>query len=197
MPPGLQAGEAPKKINAEFSVSSSLPPMVTGALAGEVEVSVTYLYLKAGVLRPARYLRGQSQGGSLFAVRMQWWGDRGPGTVLTPALLEVRDEKGDSARRAALSDANCALFPVRCGLDGLVAYLNDMVSCRVIVLLLSTVEHVHRFPDDTVTQILAQPRDTRFSVIDRKFLCDTSCCTLYQFCTKLMTSLSLWFFGVT
>lgn len=112
--------------DAEFTVSTSLPPMVTGAVAGEIELSVPYLYPKPGVLCATRYL-GNRRCEPLFAVRMQWWGDREPGTVLKPDLLTGRDEHGVKARQARLSKATCALFPVRCGLDGLVVYLRDMV----------------------------------------------------------------------
>lgn len=115
--------------DAEFTVSTSLPPMVTGAVVGEIELSVPYLYPKPGVLCRTRYL-GNRRCEPLFAVRMQWWGDREPGTtVLKPDLLTGRDEHGVKARQARLSKATCALFPVRCGLDGLVAYLRDMVRC--------------------------------------------------------------------
>lgn len=129
MPPTLHADSMPEAGGTEFTVSSSLPPMVTGALAGEMELSVPYLYPKPGVLRPTRYFRGR-QSEPLFAVRIQWWGDDGPGTVLKPGLLDGRDEKGERAQRAVLSNATCVLFPVRCGLDGLVAYLKDMVRGR-------------------------------------------------------------------
>lgn len=126
-PPFLKAGTNDAG-NAGFAVSSSLPPMVTGALAGEMELSVPYLSAKPGALRPTRDLRHRQYSDPLCAARIQWWGEGGPGTVLKPDLLGVRDEKGEMARRAVLSNATCALFPVRCGLDGLVAYLKDMVS---------------------------------------------------------------------
>lgn len=111
---------------ADFMVSSSLPPMVMGTLAGEIEVSVPYLYPKPGVLRPMTHSRdGQDE--PLFAVRVKWWGDSGAGTLLKPEVLDKRDGKGEIARQAVLSEATCALFPVRCELDGLVTYLKDMV----------------------------------------------------------------------
>ncbi|CAN0417917.1 unnamed protein product, partial [Laminaria digitata] len=88
--------------------------MVAGAVAGEMELSVPCLYPKPGVLEP------------MFAVRMMWWGDGGPGTVLKPTLLSGRDDGGEMAWRVRPSKATCALFPVRCELDGLVAYLKDM-----------------------------------------------------------------------
>ena len=114
----------------DFSVSSSLPPMVAGPIRGELELSVPCLYAKPGVLCPTRYLRDR-QSQPMFAVRMIWWGDSsGPGTVLKPNLLSGRDEGGEMARRARPSKATCALFPVRCGLDGLVAYLKDMVRAN-------------------------------------------------------------------
>lgn len=121
--PRRQAAEA---TDAEFTVSTSLPPMVTGVVAGEIELSVPYLYPKPGVLCATRYL-GNRRCEPMFAVRMQWWGDREPGTVLKPDLLTGKDEHGVKARQARLSKATCALFPVRCGLDGLVVYLRDMV----------------------------------------------------------------------
>lgn len=127
MPPASWARRSPEHGDVDFTVSSSLPPMVNGTVAGEMELSVPYLYPKPGVLCPIRYLRDR-RSEPLFAVRMQWWGDRGPGTVLKPVLLQGRDEHGERARRARLSKATCALFPVRCGLDGLAAYLKDMVS---------------------------------------------------------------------
>lgn len=113
---------------ANFTMSSSLPPMVMGDVAGEVELSVPFLYLKPGVLRPSNLRNHKS--GPLFAVRVKWWGDSGPGTVLKPGLLNIRDEKGEKARRANLTNATRALFPVRCDLDGLVTYLKDMVRIR-------------------------------------------------------------------
>ncbi|CAN0555725.1 unnamed protein product, partial [Ectocarpus sp. 12 AP-2014] len=85
--------------------------MVAGSVAGEMELSVPYLCPKPG---------------PMFVVRMQWWGDTGPGTVFKPGLLRGPDEDGERARRAQLSKATCALFPVRCALDGLLTYLTDM-----------------------------------------------------------------------
>lgn len=131
MPSPLQTAEIPDADDGAFTVSSSLPPMVTGALAGEMELSVPCFFAKPGTLRPSRYLRERQHGRSpLCAVRIQWWGDVGPGTVLKPDLSDMLDEKGQRARSAGLSSATCALFPVRCGLEGLVAYLKDMVSFR-------------------------------------------------------------------
>ncbi|CAN0065032.1 unnamed protein product [Hapterophycus canaliculatus] len=100
--------------------------MVAGDVAGEVELSVPYLYPKPGVLGPTRYLRDR-RSEPVFVVRMQWWGEGGPGTILKPGLLRGRDKDGERAQRAKMSKATCALFPVRCGLDGLVTYLSDMV----------------------------------------------------------------------
>lgn len=91
-----------------------------------MELSVPYLYPKPGVLCSTRYL-GDGQSEPMFVVRMQWWGESGPGTVFKPGLLRGRDEDGERARRAQLSKATCALFPVRCALDGLLTYLTDMV----------------------------------------------------------------------
>lgn len=110
----------------DFTLSSSLPPMIAGDLTGEIELSVPYLYAKPGVMCAMRYLRDR-QSEPLFAVSMLWWGEGGLGTVLKPDLLHGRDEHGEQARQTRLSKATCALFPVRCGLDGLVAYLKDMV----------------------------------------------------------------------
>ena len=104
--------------------------MVEGPLAGEIELLVPYLYPKPGALCSMRYLRdGQRE--PLFVVRLQWWGDGGPGTVLKPALLSFPDVRGERARRARLSKVTCTLFPVRCGAEGLAAYLEDMVSRNV------------------------------------------------------------------
>lgn len=128
MPPPFLKACTSETGDAGFAVSSSLPPMVTGTLAGEIELSVPYFDAKPGALRPTRYLHDRQYSDPLCAARIQWWGEGGPGTVLKPDLLGVRDEKRDRARRAALSDATCVLFPVRCELDGLVAYLKDMVS---------------------------------------------------------------------
>lgn len=115
-----------------FTLSSSLPPMVAGAVMGEMELSVPFLHPKPGVLCPTRYLRDR-QREPLFAVRMLWWGDDGPGTVLKPGVLSGRDKRGERARQEALlSKATCALFPVRCGLDGLTAYLKDMVRTLLL-----------------------------------------------------------------
>lgn len=112
--------------DADFTLSSSLPPMVTGAVTGELELSIPCLFAKPGVLCPTRYLRdGRSE--PLFAVRVHWWGESGPGTVFKPKLLRGRDEQGRQAQQEARSKAICALFPVRCGLDAITAYLQDMV----------------------------------------------------------------------
>lgn len=143
MPLASAARREPELNAIDFTVSSSLPPMVTGGLAGEMELSVPYLYPKPGVMCPTRYLRDR-QVEPMFVVRMQWWGDGGPGTVFKPGLLRGRDEDGERARRARMSKATCALFPVRCGLDGLLTYLKDMVReaplqtalLRGIILLL-------------------------------------------------------------
>lgn len=105
--------------------------MVMGALAGEIELSVPCLYPKPGVLRPVRCLRTR-QSDPVFAVQLKWWGDSGPGTVLKPNILNTRDANEERARQEALSSINCALFPVRCGLDGLVTYLKDMVRALQI-----------------------------------------------------------------
>ena len=91
-----------------------------------MELSVPCLYAKPGVLCPTRYL-GDRRREHTFLVRMQWWGDGGPGTVFKPGLLRDRDEDGERARGARLSKATCALFPVRCRLNGLLTYLKDMV----------------------------------------------------------------------
>lgn len=127
MPLASAARRAPEPDDIEFTVSASLPPMVAGGVAGEMELSVPYLYLKPGVLCPTRYLRDGTREPT-FLVRMQWWGDGGPGTVFKPGILRGRDEGGERARRTRLSKATCALFPVRCRLDGLLTYLQDMVS---------------------------------------------------------------------
>lgn len=127
MPRASTAGAPPQSDGVDFTVSSSLPPMMAGPVAGELELCVPYLYPKPGVLCQTRYLRDRRRQ-PMFAVRMQWWGDGGPGTVLKPGLLHGRDEHAERAQRAKLSKATCALFPVRCGLDGLVAYLKDVVS---------------------------------------------------------------------
>lgn len=96
-----------------------------------MELSVPYLYPKPGVLcPPTRYLLRDRRREPTFLVRMQWWGDAGPGTVFKPGLVRERDEDGERARRTRLSKATCALFPVRCRLDGLLTYLKDMVSER-------------------------------------------------------------------
>lgn len=126
MPLASAARRAPESDGIYFTVSASLPPMVAGSVAGEMELSVPYLYPKPGVMCPTRYLRDR-QVEPMFVVRMNWWGDGGPGTVFKPGLLRGRGEDGQSARRASLSKATCALFPVRCGLDGLLTYLKDMV----------------------------------------------------------------------
>ena len=94
-----------------------------------MELSVPCLYAKPGVLCPTRYL-GDRRREHTFLVRMQWWGDGGPGTVFKPGLLRDRDEDGERARGARLSKATCALFPVRCRLNGLLTYLKDMVRER-------------------------------------------------------------------
>lgn len=126
MPLASAARRPPEPEGIDFTVSSSLPPMVAGEVAGEMELSVPQLYPKPGVLCPTRYLRdGQSE--PVFLVRMQWWGDGGPGTVFKPGILRGRDEDGEVARRTRLSKATCALFPVRSRLDGLLTYLKDMV----------------------------------------------------------------------
>lgn len=117
---------APKPDDIDFTLSSSLPPMVAGTLTGEVELRVPYLHYKPGVLCWTRYLRdGQRE--PVFATRLKWWGDGGSGTVLKPKLLATPNERGDPPRRAKATKATCALFPVRCGADGLAAYLEDMV----------------------------------------------------------------------
>ena len=126
MPLASAARRAPETDAVDFTVSSSLPPMVAGAVAGEMELSVPCLYPKPGVLCSTRYLRDR-QNQPMFAVRMKWWGDGGPGTVLKPTLLNGRDDDGEMARLVRSSRATCALFPIRCGVDGLVAYLKDMV----------------------------------------------------------------------
>lgn len=100
-------------------------------MAGEMELSVPYLYPKPGVLGPTRYLRDR-RSEPMFVVRMQWWGDGGPGTIFKPELLRGRDRDGERARRAKMSKATCALFPVRCGLDGLSTYLSDMVRLNAL-----------------------------------------------------------------
>lgn len=126
MPLASASRRAPEPGAVDFIVSSSLPPMVAGVVAGEMELSVPCLYPKPGVLCSTRYLRDR-QSEPMFAVRMMWWGDGGPGIVLKPTLLSERDDSGEMARRVRSSRATCALFPVRCGVDGLVAYLKDMV----------------------------------------------------------------------
>lgn len=127
MPLASAARGAPEPDGVEFTVSASLPPMVAGGVAGEMELSVPYLYPKPGVLCPTRYNLRDRRREPVFLVRMQWWGDGGPGTVFKPGLLHERDEDGERARRTRLSKATCALFPVRCRLDGLLTYLRDMV----------------------------------------------------------------------
>ncbi|CBJ27795.1 conserved unknown protein [Ectocarpus siliculosus] len=134
MPLASGARRAPEPDGIDFTVSSSLPPMVAGSVAGEMELSVPYLYPKPGVLCSTRYL-GDGQSEPMFVVRMQWWGDSGPGTVFKPGLLRGRDEDGERARRVQLSKATCALFPVRCALDGLLTYLTDMGSIVLDVLV--------------------------------------------------------------
>ena len=98
-----------------------------------MELSVPCLYLKPGVLCSTRYLGDRRREQHVFLVRMQWWGDGGPGTVFKPGLLRDRDEDGERARRTRLSKATCALFPVRCRLDGLLTYLKDMVRVGRII----------------------------------------------------------------
>ncbi|CAB1118524.1 unnamed protein product [Ectocarpus sp. CCAP 1310/34] len=134
MPLASGARRAPEPDGIDFTLSSSLPPMVAGSVAGEMELSVPYLYPKPGVLCSTRYLRdGQNE--PMFVVRMKWWGDSGPGTVFKPGLLRRRDEDGERACKAQLSKATCALFPVRCALDGLLTYLTDMGSIVLDVLV--------------------------------------------------------------
>ncbi|CAM9342575.1 unnamed protein product [Scytosiphon promiscuus] len=134
MPLASAARGAPEPDAADFTVSASLPPMVAGGLAGEMELSVPYLYPKPGELAPTRYLR-DSRTEPVFIVRMRWWGDNGPGTVFKPGLLRGRDRDGERARRAKMSKATCALFPVRCALDGLLTYLSDMGSISLDILV--------------------------------------------------------------
>lgn len=130
MPLASAARRPPELESIDFTVSSSLPPMVAGGVAGEMELSVPQLYPKPGVLCPTRHLLRDRQREPVFLVRMQWWGDGGPGTVFKPGILRGRDEDGEAARRTRLSKATCALFPVRCRLDGLLTYLKDMVRWR-------------------------------------------------------------------
>eukprot|EP00903_Cladosiphon_okamuranus_P009595 g9134.t1 len=133
MPLASAARRPPEPDDVDFTVSASLPPMVAGGVAGEMELSVPYLYPKPGVLCPIRYMRDDRREPT-FLVRMQWWGDSGPGTVFKPGLLRERDEDGERARRKRLSKATCVLFPIRCRLDGLLTYLKDMGSIALDVL---------------------------------------------------------------
>lgn len=103
--------------------------MVNGALAGEVELSVPYLFTKGRMLGSARRSRDRREQSPMYVVRMRWWGDDGPGTVLKPDVLSSRDQLENArSQRGLLSSATLTLFPVRCGLEGLVAYVKDMVS---------------------------------------------------------------------
>lgn len=140
MPLASAARRAPETDDINFTVSASIPPMVAGGVAGEMDMSVPHLYAKPGALCPTRYL-GDRRREPVFLVRMQWWGDGGPGTVFKPGLLRERDEHGERARRTRLSKATRALFPVRCRLDGLLTYLKDMVRSDRVLLTCPTSVH--------------------------------------------------------
>ncbi|CAM9309942.1 unnamed protein product, partial [Discosporangium mesarthrocarpum] len=117
--------------DTNFTISSTIPPMVGGELAGEIEVFVPFIYLKMGILQR---LSGPRNARSAI-VRMQWWGEAGPGTIFKPNIMTSRDSNGERARGAVPSKATCVLFPVRCGSEGLTAYLNDMGHIALDILL--------------------------------------------------------------
>ncbi|CAM9670044.1 unnamed protein product, partial [Choristocarpus tenellus] len=131
----LEGNDVLRNDEESFTISTNLPPMVGGELAGEMILCVPCIYLKRGALRPNHRPSDQQASKPLFVVRVQWWGESGPGTVFKPNVLDVQDKGGKMASQVVPSKATCALFPLRCGLDGLSAYLYDMGHVTLEVLL--------------------------------------------------------------
>ncbi|CAM9795504.1 unnamed protein product, partial [Phaeothamnion confervicola] len=153
LPPSLPG------LEATFTISSGLPPLVGGPLLGEVQLCLPALYLKPGVIKPVlplgRNARQHAQTAAahaavlsrhrhqqqlqppqrvVYLVRVRWWGEAGPGTILKPREVERRQDAADCPTHDVLDRATCALFPVRADAASIRTYLEDMGHLALDIL---------------------------------------------------------------